>query len=215
MTTSPQQGPGKRGYWFALFVVILAIALTVVQWAGMSRRLASMSRVKMPGTAQVKLPAGDTPFYTELVSQLDGAVVQYAAGKYECQAEDPAVALGRSSTSVTYSMGGYTGELAFVATTAKEVETSISCTGTELCWRGGRAWALASRQCWGRCLAAGSSRSSCSSSRGAVAGPGGERTRRGSRLVGACRGSSPLVAARRGSSLVASRRGPLNSRMRL
>ena len=132
MTTSPQQGPGKRGYWFALFVVILAIALTAVQWAGMSRRLASMSRVKMPGTAQVKLPAGDTPFYTELVSQLDGAVVQYAAGKYECQAADPAVALARSSTSVTYSMGGYTGELAFVATTTQEVETSISCTGTEL-----------------------------------------------------------------------------------
>ena len=118
-------------------MLLLGIGLAVVQFLGMSRRLAGMSRALMPGTATVQLAAGETPFYAELESEVNGAVVKYPPGQFECVPSDPAAAtLSRSSTKVNYSLGGFTGELVFVANAKQAAEVSVSCTGTSfvLAW---------------------------------------------------------------------------------
>jgi hypothetical protein len=130
---STSTGPGTLGYWLALLFLLGGIGMAVVQFLGLSRRVESMNRVVMPGTAEVKLPQGETSFYIELRSRVDNQSVTYQPGNFECAPSDAsAVKLSRPSGEVTYSFGEYSGERGFIATADRPAEISITCTGIDM-----------------------------------------------------------------------------------
>lgn len=124
-------GPGRLGYWLGLGLVVAGIAILVMQLVAMSGRVSKMQRALMPGTAKVVLAAGETPFYGEIESVIDGRAVSFAAPTYECEitGTGPGLTMERSSITSSYTLGGYSGFSAFVVLGATAGEYELTCTG--------------------------------------------------------------------------------------
>ncbi len=107
----------RFGYLFGGFLIVFAFAVAALAWTSATSTMEGMQRVKMPGTAEVVLPAGPSSLYAE--SERDFAV--------ECSA--PGLALRTPPEPVRYELAGFRGRKLYDVDVATGERYQLACTG--------------------------------------------------------------------------------------
>jgi hypothetical protein len=118
-------------YVVAAGFVATAAAIAMIGFTNMVSTIEGMLRVPMPGRAEIMLPGGPSTLYVETRSKLDGKVYETAeAFDFRCgvtDAQGKPVELQTSSSSVKYSIVGYTGRNAFDVDVANPGTFALAC----------------------------------------------------------------------------------------
>ncbi|MGE5186961.1 MAG: hypothetical protein ACM31C_33145 [Acidobacteriota bacterium] len=107
----------RFGYLFGGFMIFFAFAVAGLAWISATSTMEGMQRVKMPGTAEVVLPAGPSSLYAE--SERDLAVDCKAAG----------LALRPPPQPVSYSLAGFRGRKVYDVDVVSGGKYDLACTG--------------------------------------------------------------------------------------
>src|SRR5262245_6094861 len=117
-------------YVVACGFIATAAAIGMIGFTNMVSTVEGMYRVAMPGRAEIMLPAGPTTLYVERRSKLDGKIYDTGELEFRCgvaDAQGRQVEAQQSSSSVEYSIVGYTGHSAFDVTVDTPGTYTLAC----------------------------------------------------------------------------------------
>jgi hypothetical protein len=122
-------------YLVAAGLIISAVTMAGIAFSQMMSTIEGMQRVVMPGRAEITLPAGGSTLYAEQESRVNGTVYTVSESfQYRCGVEDPQggkVALKGAASTVTYSIGGFSGKNAWDIDVPAAGTYALVCEGGE------------------------------------------------------------------------------------
>ena len=120
----------RRGYLYALIVLAAGLGTLALMILRMKGQVDDLTRIAVPGTSELSLPAGESIGYGEPSPDAIGDV-SFSARCNAVAADGSKVELGTPTAKVTYALGSHQGVSILSINAEHAGKVTLTCTATE------------------------------------------------------------------------------------